>query len=1023
MQFLRFIIGRKILVTLMVVFIFIVGVFAANKLDRELFPAISFDGAQIYASAGQMTTLDVEEQVTKPIEQVLQNINGIKSIDSSSSVGVSSIIVMAEEGLGEEVYTEIESIMRGLENDLTGVDFISTFQFSTEQPYEFYMTITNGSNAEMSQFAKKTLKSRLEALPEVRTVSLNGMEEKEVIVELNLQKLQENGLTQQQVIQIIQQSNIDTSVATLEEEEGKPTVRWTTSFNELDDIKNLQIPSAQGIVELNEIAKVFEEKNTSTSIGWQNGDRDFIFVQVGRANGTTQIEMAESVRAEIEKIRAEGLVNGFQLNELVAQADYVTDALEGVSTNVLIGGLLALVILILFLRNIRATMIIGLSIPLSILLTFTGMWLFDHSFNMLTLIGLGLGIGMMVDSSIVILESIYRKKEQGLQNLEAVLQGVKEVATAVFASMLTTIVVFVPIGLLGGEMGQFMVILSLIVVVTLVSSVIVAFTLIPTLSENFLKLKKKKRARSEGVIINKYGKLVSWITRKKRNRYSIITIFMVVFISSIMLVTKIPMTVMPDVLNRYAELMVQLESGLTPAEREEIALKINEKISAIEDVESNLINNNIDMFYLLINMTPEEEATVEQKIVNENINRALRDLQDDYPIIGVATADFTGMSYPVVIEIKGNDLEQLSEIASNVMSEMTSVEGLVGITSSANRKLNEELIELKTDQMKEDDVTALQVFGQFQEWSSRIPVGEIRLSDTASSIFVTTNIDINDKSSLLEQEIPTIGGLQKLSTYIDLKATEVPSEIKRKDGERMITVMADLEDRDLGSVNRDIEELISDFNVPAGYTIGVGGSLQEQQEAQQEMLMILGIAIFLVYVVMAVQFNSLIHPFIVMSIIPMTATGALLGLLITQSELSVLSGMGMVFLIGIVLNNAILLIDRTKQLRLEGYDVKDAVVEAGKNRMRPIFMTTLTTAGGMFPLAIASGAASNYQSPLAIVIISGLLFATLITLLLIPSVYMLFEDLKRGLKRLFKVSDTARGQIDKMSVSSGQIDK
>ncbi|OIJ12288.1 acriflavin resistance protein [Anaerobacillus arseniciselenatis] len=1021
MQLLRFIIGRKILVTLMVVFIFIVGIFAANKLDRELFPAISFDGAQIYASAGQMTTLDVEEQVTKPIEQVLQNINGIKSIDSSSSVGVSSIIVMAEEGLGEEVYTEIESTMRGFENDLSGVDFISTFQFSTEQPYEFYMTITNGSNAEMSQFAKKTLKSRLEALPEVRTVSLNGFEEKEVIVELNLQKLQENGLTQQQVIQIIQQSNIDTSVATLEEEEGKPTVRWTTSFNELDDIKNLQIPSAQGIVELNEIAKVFEEKNTSTSIGWQNGDRDFIFVQIGRANGTTQIEMAESVRAEIEKIRAEGLVNGFQLNELVAQADYVTDALEGVSTNVLIGGLLALVILILFLRNLRATMIIALSIPLSILLTFTGMWLFDHSFNILTLIGLGLGIGMMVDSSIVILESIYRKKEQGLQNLEAVLQGVKEVATAVFASMLTTIVVFVPIGLLGGEMGQFMVILSLIVVVTLVSSVIVAFTLIPTLSENFLKLKKKKRARSEGVIISKYGKLVSWITRKKRNRYSIITIFMVVFISSIMLVTKIPMTVMPDVLNRYAELMVQLESGLTPAEREEVALKINQKISAIDDVESNLINDNIDMFYLLINMTPEEEATVEQRIVNENINRALRDLQDEYPIIGVATADFTGMSYPVVLEIKGNDLEQLSEIASNVISEMTSVEGLVGITSSANRKLNEELIELKTDQMKEDGVTALQVFGQFQEWSSRIPVGEIRLSDTASSIFVTTNIDINDKSSFLEQEIPTMGGMQKLSTYIDLMPTEVPSEIKRKDGERMITVMADLEDRDLGSVNRDIEELLSDFNVPAGYTIGVGGSLQEQQEAQQEMLMILGIAIFLVYVVMAVQFNSLIHPFIVMSIIPMTATGALLGLLITQSELSVLSGMGMVFLIGIVLNNAILLIDRTKQLRLEGYDVKDAVVEAGKNRIRPIFMTTLTTAGGMFPLAIASGAASNYQSPLAIVIISGLLFATLITLLLIPSVYMLFEDIKRGLQSL--VSPTRRGQKRKMSVSSGIIEK
>lgn len=1015
MQFLRFIIGRKILVALMVVFIFMMGMYSAGKLDRELFPPISFDATQVYVSAGQMSTLDVEEQVTKPIEQVLQNINGVNTITSTSSIGVSSLMVQAEEGLGDEVFKEIESSMKGLESQLSGVDFISAFQFSTEQPYEFYMTIADGSLDNMSEFARKVVKPRLEALPEVREVSLDGIENIDIVVELNLEKLKEYGLGQQQVIQMIQQSNIDTSVAQLEGEEGKPTVRWNTSFKKIDDIKKIEIPTAQGIKELNEVASVYEEKNMATSVGWKNGTREFIFVQIGRVNGVTQVEMAASVRAEIEKIRGEGLVSGFQFEELVAQADYVTDAIAGVSTNVLLGGLIALVILILFLRNIRATMIIGLSIPLSILLTFTGMWFFDYSFNMLTLIGLGLGIGMMVDSSIVILESIYRKKEQGFKKLEAVLLGVKEVATAVFASMLTTIVVFVPIGLLGGEMGQFMIILSMIVVVTLVSSVIVAFTLIPTLGENFLKLRSRRKERSEGKIISTYGKLVSWITRKKRNRYSMIFTFIVIFISSIMLITKIPMTVMPDVLNRYAEIMVQLEGGLTPAEREEIASKINEDLLSIDDVDSNLIMDNVDMFFLLINMTPENEATLEQSVVNEKINRALRELEEEFPIVGVGMADFNGISLPVVIEIKGEDLEDLSNIASEVMNEVSSVEGLVGITSSANKKMTEQLIDFKDDQMKEDGVTAVQLLAQFQEWSSRLPVGEMRRDDVTSAIFVTTNININDKDSFLNHEMNTLGGVKQLSTYIDLKEVVVPTEISRKDGERVVRVMADIEERDLGSVNRDIEELLGNYDAPLGYTIGVGGSLQEQQEAQQEMLMILGISIFLVYVVMAVQFNSLIHPFIVMSIIPMTATGALLGLLITQSELSILSGMGMVFLIGIVLNNAILLIDRTKQLRNDGYEVGEAVVEAGKNRIRPIFMTTLTTVGGMLPLAIASGAASNYQSPLAIVIISGLLFATFITLLLIPSVYMLFEDVKRGLNRLFrrkseKVSDTARGQ-------------
>lgn len=999
MNLLRFLIGRKKIVVLMVLFIFIIGIYGAGKLDRELFPSISFDGAAIYVNAGQMSTLDVEQRVTKPIEQVLQNIKGIKSISSSSSIGVSSIMVEVDEGLGGEIFKEIEAAMNGLEHQLSGVNHISTHQFSTDQPYEFYMTITNGQMKDMSEFAREIVKPRLEALPEVREVSLEGNEKLEIVVELDLEKLNQAGIPYQHVIQSIQQLNVDTSVATLAGDPGKPIVRWNTSLTSVEDIKNFEFQTTNGIMQIRDVAKVYETTSIASSIGWNNGTRDFIFVQIGRVKDVTQVEMATSVRNEIEKIKEEGLVKDFQFEELVAQADYVTNSIDGVSKNVLIGGIFALIILILFLRNIRATIIIGLSIPLSILLTFVAMYFFDYSFNMLTLIGLGLGIGMMVDSSIVILESIYRKKEEGYKKLEAVLVGVKEVATAVLASMLTTIVVFVPIGLLGGEMGQFMIILSMVVVITLVSSVVVAFTLIPTLSESFLKIRKKKY-QGEGKTIASYGKVVSWITKKKRNRYGIIAIFVTIFVSSLLLITKIPMTVMPDVLNRYAEIMIQLENGLTPAEREEIAIKINEKLSVIEDVENNLIMDNVNLLYVLVNMTPDDAATMEQSQVNDEMYRAIRELEDDYPIISVGAAGFSGVSLPVAIEIKGEDLEKLTQIAKEIMNELATVEGVVGITSSANKMLLEERIHLKTKSMEEDGVTPSQLFTLLQEWSARIPVGELR-GEEALPIFVSTNVNVNKKENLLQQEILTRNGIKELATYIDLKKVEAPTEITRKDGERIVTVMADIEDRDLGSVNRDIDKILINYETPVGYTIKTGGSLEEQKEAQQDMLMILAIAIFLVYVVMTVQFNSFVHPIIVMSVIPMTVTGALLGLILTQSELSVLSGMGLVFLIGIVLNNAILLIDRTKQLRGTGYEINEAIVEAGKNRIRPIFMTTLTTVGGMLPLAIATGTASNYQSPLAVVIISGLLFSTLITLILIPSVYLLFEDMKRGLNRLF----------------------
>lgn len=248
----------------------------------------------------------------------------------------------------------------------------------------------------------------------------------------------------------------------------------------------------------------------------------------------------------------------------------------------------------------------------------------------------------------------------------------------------------------------------------------------------------------------------------------------------------------------------------------------------------------------------------------------------------------------------------------------------------------------------------------------------------------------------------TPSGEKKLSTYVSLENITSPTQLDRLDGERFIEITADIEDRDLGAINRDIQKLIQDFDIETGYKVAVGGDLEQQQEAAQDLIVIFAISLFLVFVVMAIQFNSLKHPIIILTIIPLTVTGVIIGLVLSQKELSLMSGIGIVMLIGIVLNNGILLIDRVKQLRNRGLSVDEAIIEAGKDRIRPIFMTTLTTVGGMVPLAFATGASSGYQSPLAVVIISGLLFATMITLFLIPSIYLLFEDIGRGFNKLFR---------------------
>ncbi|UAL49310.1 efflux RND transporter permease subunit [Sutcliffiella horikoshii] len=1001
MSMMEFILKRKIAVGLLVVFVFMIGFYSLNKLDQELMPPISFDMTIVQVDAGQMPVLDVEDKVTKPIEQILSGMDGVDSHTSATYVGKSSITVMIEEGRGDEVHKNIEAAVAPLSTQIPGVQYINSFQMTTSQEYEFYMDIFNGNMEDISAFARNVVEPRLEALPEVRDVKFDGLEENEVVITFKGDELSDAGVDSQQIIQTIQQSNLITSFGELSEEVNEPTLRWNTSLTNVEDIKGILIPTMSGVKELSQLADIELQVRETTSGVWKDGSQDVVMVQIGRVSEVTQIEMAEAVRAEVEKIREEGLVSGFEFEEIVAQADYVSEAVDGVSSNILIGGILAIVVLFLFLRNVRATMIIGISIPLSILLTFASMWLLGYSLNMLSLIALGLGIGMMVDASIVILESIYRKKEQGLKNREAVIVGVKEVASAVFASMLTTIVVFLPIGLLGGEAGKFMIILSVVVIVTLVSSVVVSFTLIPSLSENFLKLTKRQQNKKESKIILSYGRFIKWLTGKKRRRYGVIFLFCLMFIGSLALVTKVPMTIMPDMYNRYSEIMVSLDKGVTPDQKNEIAEAIHSKLVDIPDVKEGFVLDQIEFMFVLINMTPEEEATLEQKEVNEQILKGLLELKEDYPVMDVTSVMSAGASYPVQIELSGEDLDGLTSLSSDLVKELNDIDGIMGTTTSLGTLMDEELIVLNEAAMTKDGITPLQIFGQLNNFTSSVPIGALQ-DEGATPILVAPNEVITNKNELLDLEVTTQDGPKRLSNYVSFEQVKAPGQIDHKDGERVVKVLANIEDRDLGSVNRDVQEIVENFDTPDGYSISVGGSLEQQQEAIQDMLVILAIAIFLVYVVMAVQFNHLLHPIIVMTIIPMTFTGVILGLLLTQRELSIMSGMGVIMLIGIVLNNAILLIDRAKQLRADNYGAGEAMVEAGMNRIRPIFMTTLTTVGGMLPLAISTGAASNYQAPLATVVIAGLLFSTLITLVLIPSVYMLFHDLGDGIRKVFK---------------------
>lgn len=989
------------MVGLISILIILLGGYGLTKLDEELFPEVEFDGSFVLVTAGDMSAIEVERNITTPLEQSILGMDGVEDVNSTTNIGQSSLSVTIEKGRGDEVSQEISTVTNSITANIPEVTEVIANQMSTSASHSFFMDISGGDMEEMTAFAIDIFEPRIEDLPEISDVSIMGIQEYEMAIEFDREKLTDNGLTSSQVTTIIQQANSEATLGELSEEQGGPSIRWETNMSSVEDVENIKVPTEKGYIDLKDIAEISLQPLENSSYVWKNGSKDFLFVQIGHNSQYTQLDMADAIREEVQKMRDEGLIEGFKLDEIVSQADYVEDSINGVSENILIGGIIAIVVLLLFLRNIRATIIIGISIPTSILLTFLSMWILDYSLNVLTLLALGLGIGMMVDSSIVILESIYKKKEEGLKPLDAVISGTKEVSSAVIASMLTTIVVFLPMGLMGGDVGQFMILLSVTIAITLISSVIVAFTIIPSLSEKFLKLRKKNRTK-EGRVKKGYGQVISWIVKKKRNSVALVFLFFVMLASSIFLAFKIPMTIMPDVLNRYAEIMIDLETGVSSEEKDELIKVTSETLSNIEDIDVGYIIDEGSMLYGLINMTKDEDITRDQKEVNEELMRELRNLEEDYPVKNVQSMVSMSAGQPVQVQVSGDSFETLQTIATDVTGELEEVEGIVGITNSIQRTSVEKVVELDEEAMEDAGLNEMQVQQFIQEAFLDRQIGEISVNEENVPLVVRWNEETGSEKELLDLEIPTVDEEKPLSEFVELVNIDTPNEIFHSNGERYITISADLEGTDLGTVNRDIQKIIDDFETPAGYTISTAGDLETQQELIMDLVVIFVISIFLVYLVMAVQFNNLAHPLIVMSIIPMTIVGVILGLFATQRELSIMSGMGIIMLIGIVLNNAILLIDRTNQLRRLGFTANEAIVQAGKDRIRPIFMTTLTTAGGMLPLALATGTTGNYQAPMATAIISGLLFATLITLVLIPSVYRLFHAIGNGFRRIFR---------------------
>lgn len=983
MRIVEWLIHRKIFILLASLFIMVLGVYTLSQLDKELNPEVGLDGASIQVKTNNTSVNEVEKNITIPLEEQLQSIPGVNEITSTTSHSESSLHVSFDHGKGGDIFPKVETDVHFLLSELPQIEEVKVQQDGVTTAYEFILDVSAGDMVEMTDFANNTLQPRLEKLPEVRDVMITGADTHKVTMTFDESALVDHQLTQQEVIQLMQQMNDTEKLGDVTKKATTIELYWDMTLDDIDDLKALSIPTEQGVTTLGDLAKVTVETEAATADTWKNGSSDVLMIQIARTETASQQAMTHAVRNEIAAIESEGLIEDMTMNEVIAHADFVDDAMGDVTKNIIIGGIIAIVVLLLFLRNLRATIIISVAIPTSILLTMIAMGILDYSMNLLTLIGLGLGIGMMVDSSIVMLEAIYSKKEQGLHPVAAVIAGTKEVASAIIASALTTIVVFLPIGFIGGDSGKYMLMLAIVVAITLISSVIVAFTFIPTLAKDFLR--QRKQQNNQGKMLAWYKKMLEWCMEKKRRSFSVVLCFIVLFALSFLLIPKISMNIMPDIFNRYTEVAIDLEHDVNEEEKHSIIEQANEKLQQIDDVEANFLLDLDDVIMASVVMTKGNKVTKEQELVTEEIVRTLRELQTTEPIRAVERALDGVSGYPVQLHIAGDNFSELETVTKAMQTELGAIDGIVGATSDADNFSTIEKVILDEVAMKDAGLTPIQIKQQIEQLLFNEPISNVEWNAETVPVYAMNS----SEKDVLQETIPTSNGDKALSTFVSFATEQMPDEITRKNGERYLALMADVEGKDLGTVNKAVTNLIDNHSNEEAYTVSLAGDLEEQQELMNDMLLAIGIAIFLVYVVMAVQFNHFGHPLIVMAIIPVTVIGVILGLVITQADLNMMSGMGIIILIGIVLNNAILLIDRTNQLRKSGTAVVPALIQAGESRIRAIFMTTLTTIGGMLPLALATGMSADYQAPMAIVIISGLLFSTLITLILIPAIYRL----------------------------------
>ena len=1018
MKLSRIAVNRPITTLMIVLIVIVLGVVSLGRLNIDLLPDMAFPAAVVVTSYEGVGPQEIESLVTRPVEEALGTVENVESITSLSQQGMSLVIAEFDWGTDMDFATldirEKIDLFKGFFPD--GVDNPMIFKFDPAiMPIMSFAVSGDMDQAAIRAFAEDAVKNRLERIEGVASVEISGGLIREIQIILHPEQLEGYNLSIAQVAQALQLENLNLPGGKVYEGKQELIVRTIGEFNDIDDIKDIVINTPTGgSVLLRDIADIEDTFEDVGSFAYMDG-KPCVGVTVQKQTDINTVRVTEKVNQELEKIKEEHPEMG--VYSVFDQARFIKFSINNLIQNGLVGGALAILILYVFLRSLMPTFIISVAIPISVIATFILVYFANLTLNMVSLGGLALGLGMLVDNSIVVLENIHRFMQNGYERLEASQLAAEEVGTAILASTLTTMAVFLPIVYVKGLASVIFKELGLTVSFSLLASLIVSLTLVPVMCSKFLKVTKIKENNNEKrfwtkvslswqrffeKIEQRYSTLLEW---SLNNRKIIVIGAICAFLLVIVIIPFVGMEFLPDIDEGRLTVNLKLPAGTRLEETHKMLTVIEQHLWDIPEVEQVYMSGGSSEGGISMSSGTENGSIwVQLKTksfggrstdkIAEDARERLRDIPGaDIKVESQSLLSFAAGSTPISIEIKGDDLERLKEISNLVAEEVAQVEGAREVDTSMSEERPEVQISVNKQKAASYGLSTAQVASTIDAGvegtiATRYRVGgdEINIRVRLDKEMVSTTKDLGNITIL-----SPMGFQVPLDEIAEISIENGPMAVTRKDQSRVVTVTSQIAGRDLGNVTRDIQTRLKNIVMPEGYYMEFGGERKEMIDAFQSLVMALILGVLLVYMIMASQFESLLHPFIIMFAVPLAFTGAFFALFVMRRTLNVASFIGIIMLTGIVVNNAIILVDYINVLRRSGLSRREAILKAGPTRLRPILMTTLTTVLGMLPLAIGVGEGHELSTPMATAVIGGLTFSTLLTLIVVPVFYTIFD--------------------------------